>query len=74
MEQGWDSDVKNYFVKIINTISYGLIFLLTSATAGLYFRLGYPTEKPIFYVILFYSLFLLGLFLLIRYYVRIWSK
>lgn len=73
MEQGWDPDVKKFFRKIINTISFGLIWLMTVVTAGLYFKLGYRTDKPV-YMIIYYSATLITLFFLLRYYYRIWKK
>jgi Na+-driven multidrug efflux pump len=74
MEQGWDPEVKNYFVRILNTIAYFLLWLMSAVTAGIYFRLGYRTEKPFIFTILFYVLLLTSLALLLRYYYRVWKK
>ena len=52
MEQGWDPEVKKYFVKILNSISIGLLWLMAMVTAGLYFQLGYRTNKPAFFNVL----------------------
>jgi Na+/H+-dicarboxylate symporter len=72
MEQGWDPEVKKYFQKILNTIGYGLLWLMAALTAGLYFGLAYHAD--ILYSIIFYVVFVVSLFLLIRYYYRIWRK
>jgi len=72
MEQGWDPEVKKYFRKILNTIGYGLLWLMAVLTAGFYFGLAY--HPNIFYAGLFYTGFVISLFLLIRYYYRIWRK
>jgi hypothetical protein len=74
MEQGWDPDVKKYFRKILNSISYGLIWMLASATAGLYFELGYTNGKPLIYTIIFYVFMLGTLALLVRYLYKIWKN
>jgi hypothetical protein len=71
MEQGWDPEVTKYFRKIINTIAYGLVWLMAVLTAGLYFKLGYHSN--ILYTILFYTGLAISLGFLIRYYYRIWK-
>lgn len=74
MEQGWDPDVKDFFVKILNSISITLIWMIATATAGLYFQLAYTTGKPLFYTILFYTAALTTLFLLIRHLYKVWKN
>ena len=73
MEQGWDPEVKRFFQKIISTITYGLLWLGASVTAGLYFRLAWDGSKPLIFIILFYVCDAVGLFLLLRYYYKIWK-
>jgi hypothetical protein len=72
MEQGWDPEVRRFFLKILNTISMGLIWLLTIFTAGLYFGLATHPNKLI--AILFYLTVLITLFFLVRYLYRLWKK
>jgi hypothetical protein len=74
MEQGWDPEVKRFFKKIISTISYGLLWMMSVATAGIYFRLGWQGDKPLVYTILFYSIAAVSFFLLLRYYYNLWRK
>jgi len=74
MEQGWDPDVKKYFIKILNTVSLGLLWMITCATAGIYYKLGYKNDKPMLYVFLFYIGMALSLALLIRWFYKIWKK
>jgi hypothetical protein len=74
MEQGWDPEVKKYFRKIISTFSFGLLWLMSAVTAGLYFGLAYRNDIPVIYNILFYTCFLSALILLIRYFYRLWRK
>lgn len=72
MSSGWDSDVKIFFVKILNSIAYGLMWMIACATAGLYFELAYTKGKPLIYTILFYVCAVGSLVLLIRYLYRKW--
>lgn len=74
MEQGWDPDVKKYFLKILNSVSLGLLWMMACATAGIYFQLGYKDNKPVIYTILFYAGMALSLALLIRWFYRTWKK
>ena len=72
MEQGWDPEVRKFFLKILNTISMGLIWLLAALTAGLYFGLATHSNK--LFAVLFYIGFAVTLGLLIRYLYRLWNK
>jgi hypothetical protein len=72
-EQGWDPEIKKYFLKILYTISYGLLWLMSMATAGIYFELGWPGQRPLYAVILFYVVAATAFILLLRYYYRIWK-
>lgn len=74
MEQGWDPEVKKYFLKILNSVFLGLLWMIACATAGLYFKLGYKDDKPVIYTILFYVGMVLSLTLLIRWFYRTWKK
>jgi hypothetical protein len=74
MEQGWDPEVKNYFRKILNTISFGLIWMMTMAALGLYFGFAYTNGKSIIIPILFYSFMAITLFFLIRFLYKTWNK
>jgi hypothetical protein len=74
MEKNWDPGVKKFFVKILNSISLSLLWMLVCAIAGIYFELGYTNGKPLVYTILFYAGMGTTLFLLIRYLYKIWQK
>ncbi|HRE37943.1 MAG TPA: hypothetical protein PK092_05845 [Chitinophagaceae bacterium] len=71
MEQGWDPEVKKFFLRIINTVSWGLLWLMACATAGLYFQLAY---KQGIYTVIFYVLMAITFFLLLRYFFKIWKN
>lgn len=74
MEQGWDPEVKRYFQKIISSFSFGLLWLMSGVTAGLYYGLAYRKDISVIYIILFYACFSGSLFLLLRYLYRLWKK
>lgn len=73
MEQNWDPEIKRFFIKILNSVSLFLLWLMASATAGIYFQLAYKTDRPFTYTILFYVLLLITLFLLIRHLYKLWK-
>lgn len=73
MEQGWDPGVKKFFVRILNTISVGMLWMMTAATTGLYFKLAYFTTRPVIIPIIFYTCLLVSLFFVIRYFYRVWK-
>ena len=73
MESGWDPEVKIFFTKILNSISYSLLWMIACATAGIYFKLGYITGQPIAYPIIFYTLSFISLLLLVRHLYKIWK-
>lgn len=74
MERGWDPEVKKYLKKILQTISFGLLWLMTGVTAGIYFELGDTSSKPVIGTILFYAGMVISLLLLIRYLYNTWKK
>jgi len=71
MEQRWDPEVKRFFVKILNSIALGLIWMLTCAAAGLYFELGWGQGV---YTIIFYACMAISLAALVIYLYRLWNK
>jgi uncharacterized membrane protein len=72
MEQGWDPEVKQFFKKVMSTLFYGLFWMMGVAL-GLYLKLGGGQGKPLYAVMIFYALAVITLFLLLRYYYRIWK-
>ena len=74
MEQGFDPEIKRYFRKIINSFSWGFLWLFSNTIAGLYFKLGFISEWPLIFSIVFYILSIVTLILLIQYYYRIWGR
>jgi hypothetical protein len=74
MEQGWDPDVKKFLLKILNTVSLVLFWMIACATAGIYFQLGYTSGKPVVYTIFFYAAMFITLTLLLRHLYKVWKN
>ena len=74
MENGWDPDIKEFLLKILNSISLVLLWLIACATAGIYFQLGYTNGKPVIYTIIFYTVMAVTLFFLLRQLYKTWKK
>jgi hypothetical protein len=73
LERNWDPEIKKFFLRILNSVSLGLCWMMASATAGIYYKLGYFNGQPLIYNILFYTCMLGSLGLLIRYLYRTWK-
>ncbi len=74
MEQGWDNDVKDFFVKILNSVALTLLWALAGVTAGLYFELAILGNKPLAGTIIFYILLAVTFLGLVRYLYKTWKK
>lgn len=70
---GMDPEVKKYFRKIINSFSYGLLWLLSAATAGFFFGLAIVDNGWHWHHIVFYIALVFSFVLLIRYFYRQWK-
>jgi hypothetical protein len=71
MESGWDPDVKKYLLKVLNSFAMGLIWLILSASIGIYYGLAYKNTLS---AILFFIGLAISLALLLYYYHRQWKK
>lgn len=68
-----DKDVKKYFIKILYSISWGVIWIMAFISLGIYNELAFIGGKPILYNILFYVFISVTLGALIRYYYKTWK-
>lgn len=71
---GMDPEIKKYFRKILNSFSWGALWLIAIATLGLFFQLGIVRNSLRWYNVLFYLLFISSLAWLLRYYYSTWGK
>ncbi|HEY0751078.1 MAG TPA: hypothetical protein VGD26_07975 [Chitinophagaceae bacterium] len=72
--QGWDPNIKRYFMKIVNSFVYFFMWLFIFATAGLYFDLAITHGSLKWYNIVYYVVFIVSLVLLVRYLYRYWKE
>lgn len=72
MEKGWDPAIKKYFRKILATIGWGLLWIMTILITGLYFGWAWHANK--FFAALFYAFVLVSLGFLLRQFLRIWRN
>ncbi len=71
--QGMDPEMRKYFWKIVYSFSFGLVWMLTMAMSGLYFRLAIIEDSIRWYNIVFYIVFVVTLILLILYFFKSWK-
>jgi Kef-type K+ transport system membrane component KefB len=72
-DRGMDPEVKRYFRKIMNSFSYGLLWMLFTMTTGLYFDLASIHNGIAWYNIVFYAIALTTFLGLVFYLYRVWS-
>jgi hypothetical protein len=72
--RGMDPAVKKYFGKIMSSFAAGLSWLVFFALTGIYFQLAIIQDKLRWYNIVFYLLFIVTLFWLIRYFHKTWNS
>ncbi len=66
--------VRKYLLRIVNTLSWGLLWLAVNSTAGIMYGLAFFEGKIGFKNIAYYVFFLLSLTLFLRYVIRKWSE
>jgi hypothetical protein len=69
---GMDPEMKAYFRKIMSSFSWGALWLITTASLGIFLQLGFIVDGIRWYNIAFYLLFAASLYFLVRYYYRMW--
>ncbi len=74
MESGWEPGVKKYLLKILNTGSWTLIWMIAVATAGIYFQYAFISGGIKSTNIIYYSLTLVSGFILARYLYKTWNE
>ncbi|MBN8783450.1 MAG: hypothetical protein ABS85_01920 [Sphingobacteriales bacterium SCN 48-20] len=74
MEPEQEPDVRKYFLKIINTASSLLLWLIFIIMTGLQFGLAFSGRYPAVVTWIYYAIIVIGSAFLIRYYIRLWRK
>ena len=72
--RGMDKEVRRYFKKIINSFSIGLMWMLSAATAGLFFGLAIVEKGWRWYNVVYYLLAFVTFLALIYYFYIVWRK
>lgn len=66
--------IRKYLLRIVNTLSLGLLWLALNSTIGIMYDYAFIHEKASIGNILFYCWFLLSLAAYLWYVIRLWSK
>ncbi len=74
MKESNTPGLKAFFIKILNSIVWVLIWIMSGVTGGIYFKLGFTNGKPVMYTILFYTVMVVTLFFLISYLYKNWKN
>jgi len=69
-----EPEVRAYLVRILNTISVSVLWLLINTTAGIQFDYAFIHETISTGNIIFYIWFVVSFVFYIRYLIRLWSK
>ena len=70
---GMEDDTREFLIRIINTISMVLLWMITCVFFGIFLGYAFFEDSPGWKNIVFYILFLTTLFFLIRYLIRKWK-
>lgn len=66
--------VKKYLLRIVNTLSLGLLWLALNSTAGIMYDLAFIHDHVTLGNILFYIWFVVSLGLFLWYVIRLWKE
>jgi hypothetical protein len=70
---GMEEDTKAFLLRIVNTLSYVLIWMILNLFLGIYKNMAFFEDRPGWKNYLFYSIFLVSLFFLLKYLKRKWE-
>jgi uncharacterized membrane protein YcaP (DUF421 family) len=70
---GMEPEIKDFLLRIVNTISMGLVFLLVNMSIGIYYGFAFFEEKPSLGNYIFYVWFIISLVLIIKYLKKKWK-
>ena len=73
MESEMEPDVKEFLVRIMQTISMSVVWLLVNMTLGIYFNFAFFEHTPSIWNYLFYLWFLISFALLLYYFHKKWK-
>lgn len=68
-----EPEVKDFLVRIVQSLSMGMLWLLINMSIGIYYGFAFFDERPGTWNFVYYAGFILSLFLLIAYLKRKWK-
>jgi hypothetical protein len=68
-----EEDVKEFLIKIVQSISMGLVWLLANMSIGIYFGFAFFEGSPSLGNYIYYAVFILTLIALINYLRKKWK-
>jgi len=68
-----EPEMSEFLIRIVHTISMGLVWMLVNMTIGIYLGFAFFETKPSLGNYLFYAFFLISLGFLIRYFIKKWK-
>jgi hypothetical protein len=74
MPQGMEPEAKKYLLKVLHSLSFGLLWLALNVLGGLYWGYAIIEEKLSLSNILYFTWFVASLVALLYCYYRIWRK
>ncbi len=66
--------VREYLVRILNTLAIGVFWMAINSTAGIMYGLAFVEDKIQWKHVLFYSWFIASLVALLWYIIKLWRK
>lgn len=69
-----EQETKDFFVLIVNSIAWVLLWMMLNVLIGIYFELGFFENMPTWKNLVYYLCFLISLFLLIRHLLKKWKR
>ena len=70
---GMEPDVRAFLIRIVQSLSMAMVWLLVNMTLGIYFELGFFENTPSLWNYIFYVWFLGSLVLLLLYFRKKWK-
>jgi len=69
-----EQDTRAFFILIVNSIAWVLLWMILNVLTGIYFELGFFETTPTWKNIIYYLAFLISLFFLVRYLLKKWKR
>jgi hypothetical protein len=70
---GMEEDTREFLLRIVNTLSFVLIWMILNLFLGIYKNMAFFEHRPGWKNYLFYAIFLVSLFFLLKYLKRKWE-